>query len=40
MKQILDDHGITHVELEFLGDWFLDGDRKKQSDIPETNANC
>src|SRR5579864_7770839 len=33
MKQILDDHGITHIELEFLGDWFLEGERKKQSDI-------
>ena len=33
MKQILDDNGICHVELEFLGDWFLDGERKKQSDI-------
>lgn len=32
MKQILDDNGIKHVELEFLIDWFLDGDRKKQSD--------
>jgi len=33
MKQILDDNGIRHVELEFLTDWFLDGDRKKQSDV-------
>jgi sugar phosphate isomerase/epimerase len=33
MKQILDENGIRHVELEFLGDWFLDGERKKQSDI-------
>jgi sugar phosphate isomerase/epimerase len=33
MKQILDDNGIRHVELEFLGDWFLDGERKAQSDI-------
>ena len=33
MKQILDDNGIRHVELEFLEDWFLDGERKKQSDI-------
>ncbi len=33
MKQILDDNGILHVELEFLGDWFLEGERKKQSDI-------
>ncbi len=33
MKQILDDNGIKHVELEFLTDWFLDGERKKQSDL-------
>ncbi len=33
MKQILDDNGIQHLELEFLTDWFLDGPRKKQSDI-------
>lgn len=33
MKQILDDHGIRHVELEFLGDFFLDGEKKFQSDI-------
>src|SRR5215472_13287877 len=32
MKQILDDNGIKHIELEFLGDWFLDGERKQQSD--------
>ena len=33
MKQILDDNGMRHLELEFLGDWFLNGERKKQSDI-------
>lgn len=33
MKQILDDNGIKHVELEFLLDWFLDGERKKKSDL-------
>ena len=33
MKQILDDNGIEHVELEFLTDWFLEGERKKRSDI-------
>jgi len=33
IKQVLDDNGIRHVELEFLGDWFLDGERKRQSDI-------
>ena len=32
MKQILDDNGIKHVELEFLTDWFLEGERKKESD--------
>ncbi|HTR26746.1 MAG TPA: sugar phosphate isomerase/epimerase [Terriglobales bacterium] len=32
MRQILDDNGIRFVELEFLNDWFLDGERKKQSD--------
>jgi len=34
MKQILDDNGIEHIELEFLTDWFLNSDdeRKKQSD--------
>jgi len=32
MKQILDDHGIIHIEIEFLLDWFLDGQRKKKSD--------
>ncbi|MGA9759144.1 MAG: sugar phosphate isomerase/epimerase [Candidatus Sulfotelmatobacter sp.] len=33
MKQILDDNGIEYLELEFLTDWFLDGERKRQSDI-------
>lgn len=32
MRRILDDNGIRHVELEFLTDWFLEGERKKQSD--------
>lgn len=33
MKQILDDNGIVRIELEFLTDWFLEGERKKQSDL-------
>ena len=33
MKHILADNGIRHLELEFLMDWFLDGERKKSSDI-------
>jgi sugar phosphate isomerase/epimerase len=32
MKRILDDNGIRHVELEFLTDWFLTGEKKKKSD--------
>ncbi|HXA78310.1 MAG TPA: sugar phosphate isomerase/epimerase family protein [Candidatus Acidoferrales bacterium] len=33
MKQIIDDNGIKHIELEFLGGWFLDGEEKRTSDI-------
>jgi sugar phosphate isomerase/epimerase len=33
MKQILDANGIRYLELEFLKDWFLDGERKRDSDI-------
>jgi sugar phosphate isomerase/epimerase len=33
MKQILDDNGVKYLELEFLRDWFVDGERKKESDI-------
>ena len=32
MKHILDDNGMKHVELEFLTDWFLEGEKKKKSD--------
>lgn len=34
MRRILDDHGIKHVELEFLSDWWLeDGERRAASDV-------
>jgi sugar phosphate isomerase/epimerase len=33
MRRILDDNGMKYVELEFLRDWFVDGELKKQSDI-------
>jgi sugar phosphate isomerase/epimerase len=33
MKQILGDNGMKYLELEFLFDWFLDGERKKHSDV-------
>jgi sugar phosphate isomerase/epimerase len=30
MKRIFDDNGLRHLELEFLGDWFLDpGDERR-----------
>jgi sugar phosphate isomerase/epimerase len=33
MKSILDDHGMKHVEIEFLADWFLDpGERRAAAD--------
>jgi len=32
MKKIFDDNGVRHIELEFLGGFFLDGEEKKASD--------
>ena len=32
MKAILDDNGMTLFELEFLTDWFLEGEKKAESD--------
>ena len=32
MRRIFEDNGIKYVELEFLTDWFLDGEKKKRSD--------
>jgi sugar phosphate isomerase/epimerase len=32
MKRLLNDHGIIHVEVEFLGDWFEYGSKKTASD--------
>jgi sugar phosphate isomerase/epimerase len=32
VKMILDDNDMKYVELEFLTDWFLDGERKRESD--------
>jgi sugar phosphate isomerase/epimerase len=33
IKTILDDNGLKHLELEFLGDWFREGVEKRESDI-------
>jgi sugar phosphate isomerase/epimerase len=32
MKRILEDNGMQQVELEFLTDWFLEGEKKRKSD--------
>ena len=32
MKRLFDDHGIAHIEVEFLGDWFESGAKRKASD--------
>jgi sugar phosphate isomerase/epimerase len=32
LRALLDDHGIRHLELEFLTDWFLTGVRRAASD--------
>lgn len=32
VRNILSDNGIRHVELEFLVDWHLDGDRRRASE--------
>ena len=35
VRQVLDDHGMEQLELEFLGDWFLDphDERRRDSDV-------
>jgi sugar phosphate isomerase/epimerase len=32
VKRILDDNGLTTFEVEFIADWFVDGERKAASD--------
>jgi sugar phosphate isomerase/epimerase len=32
VKRILDDHGLSTYEVEFIEDWFVEGDRKAASD--------
>jgi len=31
MKRLFDDHGIAHIEVEFLGDWFESGAKRETS---------
>ena len=32
MRSILEDNGIKYLELEFLTDWFVEGNRRNESD--------
>lgn len=32
MREILETNGIKHIELEFLVDWYHEGERRRQSD--------
>jgi sugar phosphate isomerase/epimerase len=32
LRQMLDDNGITHVEVEMLSDWYMAGRRRDASD--------
>jgi sugar phosphate isomerase/epimerase len=38
MKEVLDDNGLRHVELEFLMDWFLDEDDERRQASDRTRA--
>ena len=33
MRRILDANGIKHVEMEFVVDWFREGERRRKSDV-------
>lgn len=33
MRLILDDNGMKYVEVEIIGDWFADGEKRRRSDI-------
>ena len=32
MRRMFNDHGIVHVEVEYLGDWFASGEKRNASD--------
>jgi sugar phosphate isomerase/epimerase len=38
LRQVLDEHGIEQLELEFLGDWFLDPDDERRLAADRTRA--
>ena len=38
VRQLFDDNGLRYVELEFLGDWFLDPDDERRGASDQTRA--
>jgi len=38
IRSLLDEHGLRHLELEFLGDWFLDPADERRRAADETRA--
>ena len=38
VKQLLDDNGLAHLELEFLWEWFLDPDDERRRASDETRG--
>ena len=38
MRRVIDDNGLRHLELEFLGDWFLDPDDERRRASDERRA--
>jgi sugar phosphate isomerase/epimerase len=38
IRQLLDDNGLRYLELEFLGDWFLDPDDERRRTADKTRA--
>ena len=38
VRTLLDDHGLEYLELEFLGDWFLDPDDERRRTADRTRA--
>jgi sugar phosphate isomerase/epimerase len=37
MKRILDDNDMKYVEVEIIGDWFTDGEKRRRSDVVRRN---
>jgi sugar phosphate isomerase/epimerase len=38
MRHVVDEHGLEQLELEFLGDWFLDPDDERRKTADKTRA--